>query len=438
MSEEMKAYDQEAIQVLEGLDPVRKRPGMYIGSTDEKGLHHLVIEVVDNSIDEAMAGYCDTIDVEIRADGAVSVKDNGRGIPTGIKEKEGISAVELVLTKLHAGGKFGGGGYKYSGGLHGVGVSVVNALSEWLDVEVRQNGKIYTQGFKRGVRQGELVVVGATDIKDTGTKVVFYPDNQIFETLYFDYETLKYRLQELAFLNKGLRINLKDMREDVPKEESFFFEGGIVEYVKKLNHKNGLLEEPISFKLVSEDYEIEAAIQYNDSYNEVVYSYANNINTHEGGAHLDGFKASLTKQFNDYGKSLKIIKDDEKLSGEDVREGIVAIISVKLTDPQFEGQTKTKLGNSFMRTLVAKVTNDYLGAFFEENPKTARELILKSVMAKKAREAARNARDLTRRKSIFENTTLPGKLSDCSDKDAKKCEIYLVEGDSAGGTAKQG
>ena len=429
-------YTQNDIQVLEGLEPVRKRPGMYIGSTDERGLHHLVYEVVDNAIDEAMAGFCDTVDIEITADGAVSVQDNGRGIPTGIIEKEGKSAVEVVLTKLHAGGKFGGGGYKFSGGLHGVGVSCVNALSEWLEVEVAQNGGLYKMTFNRGVAQRPLAKVGET--QRHGTKVVFYPDGEIFETLDFQYDTLKHRLQELAFLNKGLRINLKDSRPLKEQSESFFYEGGIVEYVQQLNNKGGLLEKPLYIQSISDDYQVEIAMQYNNGYSETIYSYANNINTHEGGTHLEGFKTTLTKLFNDYGTSLKLLKNEEKLSGEDCREGLVAVVSVKLVDPQFEGQTKGKLGNSFMRTVVAKAFGEKFGEFLEENPKDAREIISKAINAKKARDAARNARDLTRRKSVLESTTLPGKLADCSDKDPRKCEIYLVEGDSAGGTAKTG
>jgi len=435
MSEE-RVYDEGAIQVLEGLEPVRKRPGMYIGSTDERGLHHLVYEVVDNSIDEAMAGHCDTILVEITRDGAISVTDNGRGIPTGIIPQEGKSAVEVVLTKLHAGGKFGGGGYKFSGGLHGVGVSCVNALSEWLEAEVRQNGKLHKIVFNRGIAQRPLSVVGDADT--TGTKIVFYPDDTIFETTYFQYNTLKHRLRELAFLNKGLKIALKDSRVGQEQEETFHFEGGIVEYVENINSRTPMLEKPFYFQEVNDEYQVEVALQYNDSYNESIYSFANNINTEEGGTHLDGFKNSLTKLFNDYGKTFNILKGEEKLSGEDVREGIVAVISVKLIDPQFEGQTKTKLGNSFMRAVVTKAMQDEFGSFLEENPKIAKELILKSITAKKAREAARNARDLTRRKSVLESTTLPGKLADCTDKDPKKCEIYMVEGDSAGGTAKQG
>ncbi len=433
---EKSGYTQENIQVLEGLEPVRKRPGMYIGSTDERGLHHLVYEVVDNSIDEAMAGFCDKVVVEILPDGSVRVIDNGRGIPTGIIEKEGKSAVEVVLTKLHAGGKFGGGGYKFSGGLHGVGVSCVNALSEWLDVEVAQDGKLYKMSFNRGVAQRPLAVVGNTTRR--GTTITFYPDPDIFETTDFDYATLKHRIQELAYLNKGLRIVLKDSRPLRENEEEFYYEGGIVEYVDVLNKNDGVLDKPLYIYSSTDDYQVEIAMQYNDSYSENIYSYANNINTHEGGTHLDGFKSVLTKLFNDYGTSLKLLKNEEKLSGDDCREGLVAIVSVKLIDPQFEGQTKTKLGNSFMRGVVSKVFSEKFGEFLEENPKEAKELILKAVNAKKARDAARNARDLTRRKSVLESTTLPGKLADCSDKDPKKCEIYLVEGDSAGGTAKQG
>lgn len=437
MSDSVKnAYTQDNIQVLEGLDPVRKRPGMYIGSTDERGLHHLVYEVVDNAIDEAMAGYCDLVTVEICQNGSVAVTDNGRGIPTGIIEKEGKSAVEVVLTKLHAGGKFGGGGYKFSGGLHGVGVSCVNALSEWLDVEVAQNGKLYKMTFNRGVPQRPLAEVGVT--QRHGTKVVFYPDPEIFETMDFNYATLKHRLQELAFLNKGLKIVLKDSRPLQESEEAFHYEGGIVEYIAKLNEKQGVLEQPLYIHAETDDYQVEIAMQYNESYSEAIYSYANNINTIEGGTHLDGFKAALTKLFNDYGTEQKLLKNDEKLSGEDCREGLVAIVSVKLLDPQFEGQTKGKLGNSFMRGVVSRVFTEKFGEFLEEHPKEAKEVILKAINAKKARDAARNARDLTRRKNVLESTTLPGKLADCSDKDPRKCEIYLVEGDSAGGTAKVG
>ncbi len=435
-NEKNQAYTQDNIQVLEGLEPVRKRPGMYIGSTDERGLHHLVYEVVDNAIDEAMAGFCDKVIIEIMQDGAVRVIDNGRGIPTGIIAKEGKSAVEVVLTKLHAGGKFGGGGYKFSGGLHGVGVSCVNALSEWLDVEVAQNGKLHKMTFNRGVAQRPLAVVGNTN--NRGTTITFFPDGDIFETTDFNYATLKHRIQELAYLNKGLRIVLKDSRPLKEQQEEFYYEGGVVEYVDVLNGGNGVLEKPFYIHAETDEYQVEIAMQYNDSYSENIFSYANNINTHEGGTHLDGFKAVLTKLFNDYANNFKLLKNDEKLSGEDCREGLVAIVSVKLIDPQFEGQTKTKLGNSFMRGVVSKVLTEKFGEYLEENPKEAKELILKAVNAKKARDAARSARDLTRRKSVLESTTLPGKLADCSDKDPRKCEIYLVEGDSAGGTAKQG
>ena len=430
-------YGEEQIQVLEGLEPVRKRPGMYIGSTDERGLHHLVQEIVDNSIDEALAGYCNTIRVTINKDGSCSVEDNGRGIPTGIHHKEGISSVELVLTKLHAGGKFGGGGYKISGGLHGVGLSVVNALSEWLEVEVSQNGHVYKQIYNRGVPQRALAIVGDTD--KTGTKVTFYPDDEIFETVVFNYDNLKVRLRELAYLNKGLTISIRDEREEKPKFDEFCYEGGILHFVEDLNrNKETLFSAPVYFEEEQGDSAIEVAIQYNDGYNETIFSYANNIHTEEGGTHLDGFKAALTKVINDAGHRLNILKENDKLSGEDVREGITAVVSVKLTEPQFEGQTKTKLGNSQMRSFVQKATVEHLGTYLEENPSQARELILRCITAQKARDAARNARELTRRKGVLENTTLPGKLADCSEKRSELCEIYLVEGDSAGGTAKQG
>ena len=430
-------YGEEQIQVLEGLEPVRKRPGMYIGSTDERGLHHLVQEIVDNSIDEALAGYCDTIRVTINKDGSCSVLDNGRGIPTGIHHKEGISSVELVLTKLHAGGKFGGGGYKISGGLHGVGISVVNALSEWLEVEVYQNGHIYKQVYNRGVPQRALAIVGDTD--KTGTKVTFYPDDEIFETIVFNYDNLKVRLRELAYLNKGLTISLKDEREEKPRYDEFCYEGGIYHFVEDLNkNKETLFPSPVYFEEEQDDYSIEVAIQYNDSYNETIFSYANNIHTEEGGTHLDGFKAALTKVVNDAGHKLNILKENDKLSGDDVREGITAVVSVKLTEPQFEGQTKTKLGYTQMRSFLQKATVEHLGTYLEENPSQARELILRCITAQKARDAARNARELTRRKGILESTTLPGKLADCSEKRSELCEIYIVEGDSAGGTAKQG
>ncbi len=437
MEQQNLSYDQGAIQVLEGLDPVRKRPGMYIGSTDERGLHHLVTEVVDNSIDEALAGYCDKIIVSIEKDGSCKVVDNGRGIPTGIIPKEGKSAVEVVLTKLHAGGKFGGRGYKISGGLHGVGVSCVNALSEWLEATVYQNGKIYKQIFNRGIAQRPLQEVGTTD--RTGTTIQFYPDPEIFETLDFNYDTMKIRLRELAYLNRGLTIQLIDRREEPARDETFHYEGGIVQFVESLNkNKETVFPEVIYFDESYENGEVEIAMQYNDSYSETIFAFANNINTEEGGTHLEGFRNSLTKIINDYGKNNNILKGDEKLSGDDVREGLTAVISVKLTNPQFEGQTKTKLGNSEMRTVVAKAMTEGLGSYLEEHPKEAKDLIMKGVLAQKAREAARNARDLARRKSALESTTLPGKLADCSDKDPSLCEIYLVEGDSAGGSAKMG
>lgn len=437
MEQQNLSYDQGAIQVLEGLDPVRKRPGMYIGSTDERGLHHLVTEVVDNSIDEALAGYCDKIIVSIEKDGSCKVVDNGRGIPTGIIPKEGKSAVEVVLTKLHAGGKFGGSGYKISGGLHGVGVSCVNALSEWLEATVYQNGKIYIQIFNRGIAQRPLQEVGTTD--RTGTTIQFYPDSEIFETLDFNYDTMKIRLRELAYLNRGLTIQLIDRREEPARDETFHYEGGIVQFVESLNkNKETVFPEVIYFDESYENGEVEIAMQYNDSYSETIFAFANNINTEEGGTHLEGFRNSLTKIINDYGKNNNILKGDEKLSGDDVREGLTAVISVKLTNPQFEGQTKTKLGNSEMRTVVAKAMTEGLGSYLEEHPKEAKDLIMKGVLAQKAREAARNARDLARRKSALESTTLPGKLADCSDKDPSLCEIYLVEGDSAGGSAKMG
>ena len=430
-------YDQGDIKVLEGLEPVRVRPGMYIGSTDVKGLHHLVTEVVDNSIDEALAGYCTHIEVFIRPDGSVRVRDNGRGIPTGIIEKENKSAVEVVLTKLHAGGKFGGGGYKISGGLHGVGVSVVNALSEWLEVTVYQNGNIYWQHYEKGIPSEELKIIGTTE--ESGTQVDFFPDAEIFETVEFNYEIMKSRLRELAYLNKGLKITLTDMREGKENSETFLYEGGIAHFVEQLNrNKETLLPKIIYIDEKIGDCEVEIAIQYNTGYAETVYAYANNINTEEGGSHLDGLKAGLTKIVNEYGQKLKILKESEKLSGEDVREGITAVVSVKLPNPQFEGQTKTKLGNSEMRGMVNKCVCDKLGEFFEENPKIARDLIGKSINAQRAREAARLARENFRRKGVFEGSSLPGKLADCSDTDPAHCEIYLVEGDSAGGTAKMG
>ncbi len=437
MSEQNTNYDESAIQVLEGLDPVRKRPGMYIGSTDERGLLHLIVEIVDNSIDEVLAGYCNVIEVVLQKDGSCSVTDNGRGIPTGMHKTEHKSAVEVVLTKLHAGGKFGGSGYKISGGLHGVGLSVVNALSTRLEVEVKQNGNIYHQDYERGNPTNPLTIVGTT--KETGTKVTFLPDPEIFETVDFNYETLKTRFKEIAFLNKGLTISLKDEREGREKQDTFHFEGGIVEFVDFLNRgREVLFPKPIYIFKQKEDWQVEICFQYNDGYSEVIHAYANNINTEEGGTHLTGFKNALTKIINEYGVKNKILKESEKLSGEDVREGICAIISVKLTNPQFEGQTKTKLGNSEMRVYVEKVMQEEFGAFLEENPSEAKELCLKCVTAQRARDAARSARELTRRKGVLESTTLPGKLADCTSKNAQECEIFLVEGDSAGGTAKQG
>ena len=436
-------YDAGEIQVLEGLDPVRKRPGMYIGSTDEHGLHHLVTEVVDNSIDEALAGYCTEINVIINADGSCTVIDNGRGIPTGIIGKEAKSAVEVVLTKLHAGGKFGGQGYKISGGLHGVGVSCVNALSTKLIADVYQNGKHHYIEFARGRSLAPLKVIGSTDRR--GTTITFYPDPEIFETIEFNYDTLKNRFREIAFLNKGLVITLEDRREGREKNDRFEFKGGIIEFVDYLNvNKNTLLPAPVYFNKFNHNdkgevvNEIEVCFQYNESYNEIINTYANNINTEEGGTHLDGFKNALTKVINDYAVKNKIIKENEKLSGEDCREGITAVISVKLREPQFEGQTKTKLGNSEMRSIVYKAMQENFGDYLEEHPSEARELIMKSITAQRARDAARNARELTRRKSVLENTTLPGKLADCTEKDSSLCEIYIVEGDSAGGSAKQG
>ncbi len=436
-------YDAADIQVLEGLEPVRKRPGMYIGSTDEHGLHHLVTEVVDNSIDEALAGYCTHIEVVIEEDGSCSVSDNGRGIPTGIIPKEGKSAVEVVLTKLHAGGKFGGEGYKISGGLHGVGVSCVNALSTHLTADVYQNGTHYQIEFSRGKSLYPLKEVGKTTKR--GTTITFSPDPEIFETTNFNFDTMKNRFREIAFLNKGLVISLEDKRLGQERKEVFEFKGGIVEFVDYLNkNRETILPYPVYFNKFNRnangeiENEIEVAFQYNEGYTEIINAYANNINTEEGGTHLEGFKAALTKVINDYAIANKIIKDNEKLSGEDCREGITAVISVKLKNPQFEGQTKTKLGNSEMRSIVYKAMQEEFGDYLDQHPNEARNLIMKSITAQRARDAARNARELTRRKSVLESTTLPGKLADCSEKDRRFCEIYIVEGDSAGGTAKTG
>lgn len=437
MEEKQVHYGEENIQVLEGLDPVRKRPGMYIGSTDERGLHHLAVEILDNSIDEALQGYCTDIDIIINADGSLTISDNGRGIPCGIHKTEGISAVEVCLTKLHAGGKFGGGGYTISGGLHGVGLSCVNALSEWLTVDVYQDGKHHYQKYNRGVPEARLAVVGDAD--KTGTKVTFYPDKEIFDTVEWDYDRIKIRTREVAYLNKGLRLNLIDKREGKERTERFCYEGGVAEFVEHLNRgKETLFSKIIYMDKSVKEGEVEIALQFNDGYNEIIYAYANNINTEEGGAHLDGFKNALTKVVNDYAKKANLLKGEEKLSGDDVREGLTAVISVKLEDPQFEGQTKTKLGNSTMRTAVTRVLTEELATYFEENPKEARDLVLKCISAQRAREAARNARELTRRKGVLESNALPGKLSDCTERDPKYSEIFLVEGDSAGGTAKSG
>ncbi len=431
-----KQYDASQIQVLEGLEPVRKRPGMYIGSTDARGLHHLVYEVVDNSVDEAMAGYCDSICVTLKKDGSVLVEDNGRGIPTEIHPKVGKSTLEVALTMLHAGGKFGGSGYKVSGGLHGVGVSVVNALSRKLVASVIREGKIYSMEFCRGESQGDICVIG--DTEKTGTTIQFWPDEQIFETVDFAYDTLRARLRELAFLNRGVRIKLIDERTE--KESDFCFEGGIISFVKYLNKNKAILhEEPIFIRSEKDTSIVEIAMQYNDTYNENIITFANNIPTHEGGTHLMGFKSGLTRVMNDYARRFGLLKDkDENLSGEDIREGLTAVISVKLTEPQFEGQTKTKLGNSEIRPLVDGALSDELKAYLEENPPVAKEILNKCLVAKHAREAARKARELTRRKSALESAALPGKLADCSERDAEKCEIFIVEGDSAGGSAKQG
>ena len=432
-------YGAEQIQVLEGLEAVRKRPGMYIGSTGPRGLHHLVYEVVDNSIDEALAGNCSEIYISINPDGSVTVKDDGRGIPVEVHPKTGLSTLETVLTVLHAGGKFGGGGYKVSGGLHGVGVSVVNALSDWLIAEVSRDGKVYRQKYKRGVPTGKLEVVSESS-KKSGTSITFMPDASIFDEIEFKYETLEYRFRELSFLNKVIKIEFEDKREGQEKSKTFHYTGGLVEYIKYLNRtKTPIHDQIIYVDKIANDCTIELALQYTDAYTENIYSFANNINTHEGGVHLSGFKAALTKCVNDYARRNNILKEkDPNLSGEDVREGLTAIVSVKLPDPQFEGQTKTKLGNTFMRGLVDSIANEEIGAFLEENPSVAKLVIEKCLRAQRAREAAKKARDLTRRKNALEFTSLPGKLADCSEKSPEKSEIFLVEGDSAGGSAKSG
>ena len=431
-------YGADQIQILEGLEAVRKRPGMYIGSTSVRGLHHLVYEIVDNSVDEALAGYCDTIRVTINKDNSITVIDNGRGIPVGINHKSGLPAVEVVFTVLHAGGKFGGGGYKVSGGLHGVGASVVNALSEWLEVEICHEGKIYKQRYERGKVVYKLKVVGDCDPEVTGTKVVFLPDKEIFEETVFDFDTLKQRFREMAFLTRGLKIILTDDREETPLEKTFHYEGGIKEFVTYLNKsKTPLYDQIIYCEGMKDNVYVEVAMQHNDSYSDNTYGFVNNITTPEGGTHVVGFRNALTKTFNDYARKNKLLKDSEpNLSGEDIREGLTAIISVKIEDPQFEGQTKQKLGNSEARGAVDSIVSNQLEIFLEQNPNVAKITIEKSVMAQRAREAARKARDLTRRKSALEGMSLPGKLADCSDKDPANCEIYIVEGDSAGGSAK--
>ena len=430
-------YGADQIQILEGLEAVRKRPGMYIGSTSTRGLHHLVYEIVDNSVDEALAGYCDEIQVDINKDNSVTVSDNGRGIPVGINHKAGLPAVEVVFTVLHAGGKFGGGGYKVSGGLHGVGASVVNALSEWLEVEICHEGHIYKQRYERGKVIYKLKIVGDCEPDRTGTKVTFYPDAEIFDDTIFDYDTLKQRFREMAFLTKGLRIVLRDWRGEELREHVFHYEGGIKEFVTYLNRsKTPLYDQIIYCEGIKDGVAVEIAMQHNDSYSENTYGFVNNITTPEGGTHVEGFRIALTKTFNDYAKKNKLIKENEKLAGEDIREGLTAIISVKIEDPQFEGQTKQKLGNSEARGAVSSVLSTQLEIFLEQNPNVAKITVEKSVMAQRAREAARKARDLTRRKSALDGTSLPGKLADCSDKDPAKCEIYIVEGDSAGGSAK--
>ena len=431
-------YGADQIQILEGLEAVRKRPGMYIGSTSARGLHHLVYEIVDNSVDEALAGYCSTIDVTINPDNSVTVIDDGRGIPVGINKKAGIPAVEVVFTILHAGGKFGGGGYKVSGGLHGVGASVVNALSNWLEVKIRQDGKVYMQRYERGKVINPLEVVGTCAEDETGTMVTFMPDDTIFEETVFDFDTLKTRLRETAFLTKNLKIVLRDARGEEPVERTFHYEGGIKEFVTYLNRsKTPLYNEVLYFEGKQNNVLVEVAMQHNDSFNESVFSFVNNITTPEGGTHLTGFRNAITKTFNDYARTNKLLKESEaNLTGDDIREGLTAIISVKIEEPQFEGQTKQKLGNSEARAAVDTVVSEQLTYYLEQNPAVAKQICEKSILAQRAREAARKARDLTRRKTALEGMALPGKLADCSDKDPKNCEIFIVEGDSAGGSAK--
>ena len=432
-------YGADQIQILEGLEAVRKRPGMYIGSTSARGLHHLVYEIVDNSVDEALAGFCKNIDVTINPDNSITVVDDGRGIPVGINHKAGIPAVEVVFTVLHAGGKFGGGGYKVSGGLHGVGASVVNALSEWLEVEIRSEGKVYFQRYERGHVINKLKVIGDCDLEATGTKVTFLPDKEIFEETVFDYDTLKVRLREMAFLTKGLNIILRDDRVEPQHKKEFCYEGGIKEFVQYLNRsKTALYDQIIYCEGLVNDVFVEVAMQHNDSYTENCYSFVNNINTPEGGTHLTGFKNAITKTFNDYARKNRLLKDSEpSLNGDDIREGLTAIISIKIAEPQFEGQTKQKLGNSEARGAVDNVVSEQLMIFLEQNPAVAKVILEKSILAQRAREAARKARDLTRRKTALDGMALPGKLADCSDKNPEHCEIYIVEGDSAGGSAKK-
>lgn len=434
----MNTYDETNIQVLEGLEAVRRRPGMYIGSTDTKGLHHLVTEIVDNSIDEALAGYCDLIDIIIHVDNSVTVIDNGRGIPVGMHQKMGKPALEVALTMLHAGGKFNGEGYKISGGLHGVGLSVVNALSEWLVAEIKREGRVFTQRYERGDPVTQLETIGETE--ETGTTITFKPDYQVFEELVFNFDTMKNRYRELAFLNKGIRIILTDLRIEPNNIREYHYEGGIVSFVEYLNkNKEVLHPHPIYIQGEKDTSTVEIAMQYNDSYNESTFTFANNISTYEGGTHLIGFKSALTRVINDYARKYNYLKPaDPNLSGEDVREGLTTIISVKLMEPLFEGQTKTKLGNSEIRGLVETVVSDGLTGFLEENPVESRIVIDKCLTAARAREAAKKARELTRRKNVLDSSTLPGKLADCSERDPKNCEIFLVEGDSAGGSAKQG
>ena len=441
MSEEIKSnqeYGADQIQILEVLEAVRKRPGMYIGSTSSRGLHHLVYEIVDNAVDEALAGYCDSIEVTIEEDNSITVLDDGRGIPVGMNKKAGKSALEVVFTVLHAGGKFGGGGYKVSGGLHGVGASVVNALSSWLTVEVYNEGKIYGQSYERGHSKGEVSVIGTCDPELHGTKVHFLPDPEIFEETVYDYDTLKQRLRETAFLTKGLRIVLKDVRENSKHNHEFHYAGGIKEFVEYLNRgKEPLYDEVIYCEGKKDGVYVEVALQHNDSYNDSTFSFVNNIITPEGGTHLAGFRNAMTKTFNAYAREKKILKENEPaLTGDDIREGLTAIISIKIEEPQFEGQTKQKLGNSEARGAVDAVVSEKLTYFLEQNPETAKNICEKSVLAQRAREAARKARELTRRKTALEGTSLPGKLADCSDKNPENCEIFIVEGDSAGGSAK--